>query len=140
MHNYTVSRSRFLGAQSRRNRAAFEHVILTTRQVIRDSRRLIERAERARGVRMSSRGDPAKSDGTLACPANRRIARNGRRIDHHQDIGDVRLGGNPRRSLCEYTNASISSPEHVIWPRTDPYEALLRSLELGERAADLNRK
>jgi hypothetical protein len=55
MHNYTVSRSRFLCAQSRRNRAAFEHVIATTRQVIRESQRLIERTERASDHRMTSK-------------------------------------------------------------------------------------
>ena len=61
-HNYTISRSRSLCAQSRRNRAAFEHVIATTRQVIRDSQRLIERMERARDDGLSSRGRRATSD------------------------------------------------------------------------------
>jgi hypothetical protein len=62
MHNYTLSRSRFLCAQSRRNRAAFEHVIATTRQVIRDSQRLIEKTEQKRDNGMSSGGHPTKSD------------------------------------------------------------------------------
>jgi hypothetical protein len=68
MHTYTVSRSRFLCAQSKRNRAAFEHVVATTRQVIRDSQRLIERMERARDDRVSSSGHPAKSDVTTGKP------------------------------------------------------------------------
>ena len=62
MQSYVISRSRFLCARSRRNRAAFEHIIVTTRQVIRDSQRLIERAERARDDGMISRDPPEKSD------------------------------------------------------------------------------
>jgi hypothetical protein len=62
MQSYVISRPRFLCARSRRNRAAFEHIIVTTRQVIRDSQRLIERAERVRDDGIIS-GDPReKSD------------------------------------------------------------------------------
>ena len=62
MQSYVISRSRFLCARSRRNRAAFEHIIVTTRQIIRDSRRLIELAERARDDGMISRDPPKKFD------------------------------------------------------------------------------
>ena len=43
MHTDAILRSRSLCTQSRRNRAAFEHVIATTRRAIRNSQRLIER-------------------------------------------------------------------------------------------------
>ena len=60
MHNYTISQSRFLCAQSRRNRAAFEHVIATTRQVIRDSQRLIHRETQTRDNTMVGSTAPAE--------------------------------------------------------------------------------
>ena len=60
MHNYTISRSRLLCAQSRRNRAAFEHVIVTTQQVIRDSQRLIHRATQISDRLMVRSAAPAK--------------------------------------------------------------------------------
>jgi hypothetical protein len=62
MHNYTISRSRLLCAQSRRNRAAFEHVIATTRQVIRDSQLLIHRATQMYDSSMVGSAVPAKPD------------------------------------------------------------------------------
>jgi len=62
MYSYTISRSRFLCAQSRRNRAAFEHVIATTRQVIRDSQRLINRATQTYDSSMVGSAGPAKPD------------------------------------------------------------------------------
>jgi hypothetical protein len=62
MHTYTISRSRFLCAQSRRNGAAFEHVIATTRQAIRDSERLIERATQTCNNAMVGSASPAKPD------------------------------------------------------------------------------
>ena len=58
MHTDEISRSRSLCAQSRRNRAAFEHVIATTRRAIKNSQRLIERGH---GDGMSPL-DTAKSD------------------------------------------------------------------------------
>ena len=62
MYSYTISRSRFLCAQSRRNRAAFEHVIATTRQVIRDSQRLIGQTERASDNRVTSKDHSPRSE------------------------------------------------------------------------------
>ena len=62
MHSYTISRSRFLCAQSRRDRAAFEHVIATTRQAIRDSARLIERATQTGNSTMVRLAGSAKPD------------------------------------------------------------------------------
>ena len=60
MHTYTISRSHFLCAQSRRNRVAFQHVIETTRQAIRDSQRLIERAAQTCNSTMARSERPAK--------------------------------------------------------------------------------
>jgi hypothetical protein len=62
MYNYTISRSRLLCAQSRRNRAAFEHVIATTRQVIRDSQRLIHRTTQIYDSLTVGSAAPAKPD------------------------------------------------------------------------------
>ena len=62
MHTYTISRSHFLCAQSRRNRVAFQHVIETTRQAIKNSERLIERATQTCDSGMISSARPAKAD------------------------------------------------------------------------------
>ena len=62
MHTDEISRSRSLCAQSRRNRAAFEHVIATTKQVIRDSQRLIHRATQISDSLMVGSAAPAKPD------------------------------------------------------------------------------
>ena len=62
MHTYTISKSRILCAQSRRNRAAFERVIAITRQAIRDSERLIKRATQTCNKTMVGSANPAKPD------------------------------------------------------------------------------
>ena len=62
MHTYTISRSRFLCAQSRRNLVAFERVVVITRQAIRDSERLIERATQTCDNTMVGSAATAKPD------------------------------------------------------------------------------